>query len=163
MRCSGQHALSMHLDLLRAQRAEVICRDALLMHHDALHALRAEFMDRDVDTSPIAPALAAFFDDVLDQSVEQLNFKAIVDGLGDVLFRCGHSAHHIHEGRTCAWAASRGMGGGRRALLKVLRQFPPSGQHERVAVKSGPAMLHCPTASHIGDAAEAHRPAPVLV
>ena len=44
-------------------------------------------MDRDVDTSPIAPALAAFFDDVLDQSVSQLNFKAIVDGLGDVLFR----------------------------------------------------------------------------
>eukprot|EP00983_Pelagomonas_calceolata_P076752 1153553-Pelagomonas_calceolata.AAC.11 len=42
-------------------------------------------MDRDVDTSPIAPALAAFFDDVLDQSVEQLNFKAIVDGLGEVL------------------------------------------------------------------------------
>ena len=34
-----------------------------------------EFMDRSVDTSPIAPALAAFFDDVLDRSVSQLNFK----------------------------------------------------------------------------------------
>ena len=34
-----------------------------------------DFMDRSVDTSPIAPALAAFFDDVLDRSVSQLNFK----------------------------------------------------------------------------------------
>ena len=34
-----------------------------------------EFMDRSVDTSPIAPALAAFFDNVLDRSVAQLNFK----------------------------------------------------------------------------------------
>ncbi|KAG2496456.1 hypothetical protein HYH03_005679 [Edaphochlamys debaryana] len=46
-----------------------------------------QFMDPSVDTSPIAPALAAFFDDVLDASVSQLNFKAIVDGLGEVLFR----------------------------------------------------------------------------
>ena len=34
-----------------------------------------EFMDPSVDTSPIAPALAAFFDNVLDRSVAQLNFK----------------------------------------------------------------------------------------
>ena len=34
-----------------------------------------DFMDRSVDTSPIAPALATFFDDVLDRSVSQLNFK----------------------------------------------------------------------------------------
>ncbi len=75
-----------------------------------------QFMDRSVDTSPIAPALAAFFDNVLDASVSTLNFKvclsseqpshsglsltlisssvtalhsvkAIVDGLGEVLFR----------------------------------------------------------------------------
>ena len=45
-----------------------------------------QFMDPSVDTSPIAPALQAFFDDVLGASVTQLNFKAIVDGLGDVLF-----------------------------------------------------------------------------
>lgn len=44
-------------------------------------------MDPSIDTSPIAPALAEFFDEVLDQSVSQLNFKAIVDGLGDVLFK----------------------------------------------------------------------------
>ncbi|PRW44567.1 putative aarF domain-containing kinase chloroplastic [Chlorella sorokiniana] len=46
-----------------------------------------EFMDPSVDTTPIAPALAAFFDDVLNDSVSQLNFRAIVDGLGGVLFQ----------------------------------------------------------------------------
>jgi hypothetical protein len=44
-------------------------------------------MDPSIDTSPIAPELAAFFDDVLGSSVSQLNFKAIVDGLGAVLFK----------------------------------------------------------------------------
>lgn len=39
-----------------------------------------------MDTRPIAPALAAFFDDVLELPVSELNFKAIVDGLGDVFF-----------------------------------------------------------------------------
>lgn len=37
-----------------------------------------DFMDRTIDTSPIAPALAEFFDDVLDQSVAKLNFKVSV-------------------------------------------------------------------------------------
>lgn len=46
-----------------------------------------QFMDPSIDTSPIAPALQAFFDDVLDASVSELNFKAIVDGLGNVLFQ----------------------------------------------------------------------------
>ena len=32
-------------------------------------SLPTEFMDRDVDTSPIAPALAELFDNVLDQSM----------------------------------------------------------------------------------------------
>lgn len=36
---------------------------------------RLEFMDPSVDTTPIAPALAAFFDDVLNDSVTQLNFR----------------------------------------------------------------------------------------
>ena len=44
-------------------------------------------MDPSIDTSPIAPALAAFFDDVLDQPIGRLNFRALVDGLGDVLFK----------------------------------------------------------------------------
>jgi predicted unusual protein kinase regulating ubiquinone biosynthesis (AarF/ABC1/UbiB family) len=43
-------------------------------------------MDPAIDTSPIAPALASFFDSVLDRSISELNFKAIVDGLGAVLF-----------------------------------------------------------------------------
>ena len=34
-----------------------------------------EFIDPSIDTSPIAPALGAFFDDVLDTSVTNLNFK----------------------------------------------------------------------------------------
>ena len=34
-----------------------------------------EFMDPGVDTAPIAPALAQFFDNVLDASVQELNFK----------------------------------------------------------------------------------------
>ena len=46
----------------------------------------SQFVDSSVDTRPIAPALAAFFDDVLELPVRQLNFKAIVDGLGDVFF-----------------------------------------------------------------------------
>ena len=32
-------------------------------------------MDPSVDTTPIAPALAAFFDDVLNDSVSRLNFR----------------------------------------------------------------------------------------
>ena len=36
---------------------------------------RLEFMDPGVDTTPIAPALAQFFDNVLDASVQELNFK----------------------------------------------------------------------------------------
>ena len=34
-----------------------------------------KFMDPSIDTTPIAPALAAFFDDVLGQSVAKLNFR----------------------------------------------------------------------------------------
>jgi aarF domain-containing kinase len=37
--------------------------------------------------SPIVPALAEFFDDVLDATVEELNFKTITDGLGAVLYK----------------------------------------------------------------------------
>lgn len=45
---------------------QAMCRDYYVL----------QFMDRSVDTSPIAPALANFFDNVLDQSISQLNFKA---------------------------------------------------------------------------------------
>ena len=48
---------------------------------------KLDFMDPSVDTSPIAPALAEFFDDALSSSVSSLNFRAIIDGLGEVLFQ----------------------------------------------------------------------------
>lgn len=38
---------------------------------------RLEFMDPTVDTAPIAPALAQFFDNLLDASVQELNFKVM--------------------------------------------------------------------------------------
>lgn len=46
-----------------------------------------DFMDPSIDTTPIAPALASFFDDVLQNDVSELNFRTIVDGLGGVLFQ----------------------------------------------------------------------------
>ena len=47
---------------------------------------KLEFLDESVDVKPIVPALANFFDDVLEASVEELNFKTITDGLGGVLY-----------------------------------------------------------------------------
>ncbi|XP_020696481.1 protein ACTIVITY OF BC1 COMPLEX KINASE 3, chloroplastic [Dendrobium catenatum] len=45
-----------------------------------------DFLSPDVDVSPIVPALRNFFDDVLNATVSELNFKTIVDGLGTVLY-----------------------------------------------------------------------------
>ena len=45
-----------------------------------------DFISTDIDVSPIAPALKEFFDDALNASVSELNFKTIVDGLGAVLY-----------------------------------------------------------------------------
>jgi hypothetical protein len=45
---------------------QAMCRDYYVL----------KFMDPAIDTSPIAPALANFFDNVLDRSVQELNFKA---------------------------------------------------------------------------------------
>ena len=47
---------------------EMVCR-AMCRDYYVL-----EFMDPSVDTAPIAPALAEYFDDVLGQSVSKLNF-----------------------------------------------------------------------------------------
>jgi len=44
-------------------------------------------LEPDVDVSPIVPALKNFFDDALNATVSELNFKTIVDGLGAVLYR----------------------------------------------------------------------------
>lgn len=56
-----------------------------------------EFMDPSIDTSPIAPALANFFDNVLENSVAQLNFKSLgmfLRSLNDIvvwlIFSTGH-------------------------------------------------------------------------
>ncbi|XP_020573905.1 uncharacterized aarF domain-containing protein kinase At1g79600, chloroplastic [Phalaenopsis equestris] len=45
-----------------------------------------DFLSPDVDVSPIVPALRNFFDDVLNATVSELNFKTLVDGLGAVLY-----------------------------------------------------------------------------
>uniref|UniRef100_J3M603 Protein kinase domain-containing protein n=1 Tax=Oryza brachyantha TaxID=4533 RepID=J3M603_ORYBR len=46
-----------------------------------------DFLESDVDVSPIVPALKNFFDDALNSTVSELNFKTIVDGLGAVLYQ----------------------------------------------------------------------------
>ena len=61
----------------------LVNRDYVAMAND-YYAL--EFLDESVDVSPIVPALEDFFDDVLQATVEELNFKTITDGLGAVLY-----------------------------------------------------------------------------
>jgi aarF domain-containing kinase len=46
-----------------------------------------DFLESDVDVAPIVPALKSFFDDALNATVSELNFKTIVDGLGAVLYQ----------------------------------------------------------------------------
>ncbi|KAG7674837.1 hypothetical protein Ndes2526B_g07677 [Nannochloris sp. 'desiccata'] len=75
---SARYAIISHV-------VHLINRDYLAMCMDYY---TLDFMDPSVDTTPIAPALAEFFDDVLDNtSVSRLNFKTLVDGLGGVLFQ----------------------------------------------------------------------------
>jgi aarF domain-containing kinase len=62
----------------------LVNRDYVEMAND-YYAL--EFLDESVDVTPIVPALAEFFDDVLEATVEELNFKTITDGLGAVLYK----------------------------------------------------------------------------
>ncbi|KAI3730247.1 hypothetical protein L1987_61416 [Smallanthus sonchifolius] len=45
-----------------------------------------DFLSPEVDVTPIVPALRNFFDDALNSTVSELNFKTIVDGLGAVLY-----------------------------------------------------------------------------
>ena len=69
---------------LIAHVVHLVNRDYLAMCEDYYEL---DFMDRSVDTTPIAPSLQDFFDEVLDKSsVSKINFKTIIDGLGDVLF-----------------------------------------------------------------------------
>ncbi|GAB4837613.1 Protein ACTIVITY OF BC1 COMPLEX KINASE 3, chloroplastic [Ancistrocladus abbreviatus] len=46
-----------------------------------------DFLSPDVDISPIVPVLRDFFDDALNSTVSELNFKALVDGLGAVFYQ----------------------------------------------------------------------------
>lgn len=46
-----------------------------------------DFLSPDIDVSPIVPALRDFFDDALNSTVSDLNFRTIVDGLGAVLYQ----------------------------------------------------------------------------
>lgn len=46
-----------------------------------------DFLSPDVDVSPIVPVLRDFFDDALNSSVSELNFKTLVDGLGAVFYQ----------------------------------------------------------------------------
>ncbi|PKI54711.1 protein ACTIVITY OF BC1 COMPLEX KINASE 3, chloroplastic [Punica granatum] len=46
-----------------------------------------DFLSPDVDVSPIVPALRDFFDDALNATVSELNFKTLVNGLGNVLYQ----------------------------------------------------------------------------
>ncbi|OIW00960.1 hypothetical protein TanjilG_10038 [Lupinus angustifolius] len=46
-----------------------------------------DFLSTDVDVTPIVPALRNFFDDALNYTVSELNFKTLVDGLGNVLYQ----------------------------------------------------------------------------
>lgn len=72
----ARYAIMAHVVHLVNRDYQAMCRDYYTL----------DFMDPSVDTSPIAPALEVFFDDVLNQSVSRLNFRSIVDGLGGVLF-----------------------------------------------------------------------------
>lgn len=46
-----------------------------------------DFLSPDVDISPIVPVLQDFFDDALNSTVSELNFKTLVDGLGAVFYQ----------------------------------------------------------------------------
>ncbi|KAF8031319.1 hypothetical protein BT93_D0498 [Corymbia citriodora subsp. variegata] len=62
----------------------LVNRDYEAMARD-YHAL--DFLSPEVDVSPIVPALQNFFDDALNATVSDLNFKSIVDGLGTVFYQ----------------------------------------------------------------------------
>lgn len=56
-----------------------------------------DFLSPDVDVSPIVPALRNFFDDALNLSVSELNFKTLVDGLGAVLYEYPFNGELIYN------------------------------------------------------------------
>lgn len=72
-------------------RYAIICHVVHMVNRD-YHAMARDyyalhFLTPDVDVSPIVPVLRNFFDDALDSTVRELNFKTIVDGLGNVMYQ----------------------------------------------------------------------------
>lgn len=78
----ARYAIIAHVVHLVNRDYEAMCRDYYTL----------EFMDPSIDTSPIAPALARFFDNVLENSVAQLNFKS----LGVPSYQGAISGHSQH-------------------------------------------------------------------
>ena len=75
---SARYGIIAHVVHLVNRDYQAMCRDYYTLG----------FCDEsEVDTSPIAVDLSAFFENVLDNSVSELNFKSIVDGLGGILFQ----------------------------------------------------------------------------
>ncbi|KAF6152055.1 hypothetical protein GIB67_031377 [Kingdonia uniflora] len=74
---------------------QMVNRDYEAMAQD-YYAL--DFMSVYVDVSPILQVLRNFFDDALTLTVNKLNFKTLVDGLGAVLYQYPFNGH----GRCCS-------------------------------------------------------------
>eukprot|EP00471_Norrisiella_sphaerica_P006335 CAMPEP_0184480298 /NCGR_PEP_ID=MMETSP0113_2-20130426/1791_1 /TAXON_ID=91329 /ORGANISM="Norrisiella sphaerica, Strain BC52" /LENGTH=757 /DNA_ID=CAMNT_0026858683 /DNA_START=345 /DNA_END=2621 /DNA_ORIENTATION=- len=72
----ARYALISHVVHLVNRDYDAMCQD--------YYAL--DFVPPEVDTRPIAPALEDFFEDALGYSVSELNFGALIDGLGEVFF-----------------------------------------------------------------------------
>jgi len=89
-----------------------------------------QFMDRSVDTSPIAPALATFFNDVLDRSVQELNFKARP---------CGRAPARPAPLLACAWmSGAQGRSYASKGSLNVA--LCPKGAAARAACAGAAAQ-----------------------
>ena len=80
------------MSFLQAQQRYAIIEAVVhLVNRDfrALAALyqRLGFIPRAEETEPIAVALEAALPDVLNASVSELNFKSVIDKLGDVMYK----------------------------------------------------------------------------
>eukprot|EP00898_Chlorokybus_atmophyticus_P006220 jgi/Chlat1/659/Chrsp103S08594 len=76
---SARYAIIAHVVHLVNRDYEAMARDYY----------KLDFLAPEVDTAPIVPALRGFFEEVFRQGddVQTLNFKSIVDGLGDVMLQ----------------------------------------------------------------------------
>ncbi|KAL5563728.1 hypothetical protein UlMin_033475 [Ulmus minor] len=56
-----------------------------------------DFLSLNVNVTPIVPTLRNFFDDTLNYTVSELNFKTLVDGLGAVLYQYPFNVRMIEK------------------------------------------------------------------